>query len=197
MSAAAARRGWLRYVAALSRHRYSTWALAAVAFADSSFLPIPPDLLLVPMILSRPERIRSLLVISTLASSLGAAVGYLIGFGLWSAVGAPLVEFYGYQDGFAAYQRLVDNWGVWLIVGKAFTPLPFKIAAIAAGVAAMQPVSFMAAAVAGRALHFAMVGALLVLCGGRLAALMARYERPLAVVSLLVLIGAIIVYRLW
>src|SRR4029077_10814040 len=113
-------------------------------------------------------------------SSLGAAVGYMIGYGLWSVIGAPLIEFYGYADGFAAYQRLVDNWGVWIIIAKAFTPLPFKIAAIAAGVAAMNPVSFMVATILGRTLHFAMVGALLVLCGGRILALLARYERPFA-----------------
>jgi len=196
MNASATRGGWLRHVSALSNHRYSTWLLAAIAFADSSFLPIPPDLLLVPMILFRPERVRLLLVICTIASSLGALLGYLIGYGLWSVIGAPLVEFYGYTDGFAAYQRLVDNWGVWIIIAKAFTPLPFKIAAIAAGVAAMDPVSFMVAAILGRALHFAMVGALVVLCGGRVLALIARYERSFAVISVLVLIGLVVAFHL-
>jgi membrane protein YqaA with SNARE-associated domain len=196
MNPSATRGGWLRHVSALSNHRCSTWLLAAIAFADSSFLPIPPDLLLVPMILFRPERVRLLLVICTIASSLGAALGYLIGYGLWSVIGAPLVEFYGYTDGFAAYQRLVDNWGVWIIIAKAFTPLPFKIAAIAAGVAAMNPVSFMAAAIFGRALHFAMVGALVTLCGGRSLALIARYERPFAVISVLVLIGLFVAFHL-
>ena len=196
MSEAPARGGWLRHVAALSNHRYSIWLLAAIAFADSSFLPVPPDLLLVPMILLRPERIWRLLVICTIFSSLGAAVGYLIGYGLWSVVGAPMVQFYGYTEGFAAYQRLVDNWGVWIIIAKAFTPLPFKIAAIAAGVGAMNPVSFMVAAVLGRALHFAMVGGLLLFCGPTLMALVARYERPLALISLLVLVGLAVAYHL-
>jgi membrane protein YqaA with SNARE-associated domain len=196
MSDSAARGGWLRHVSALSNHRYSTWLLAAIAFADSSFLPIPPDLLLVPMILFRPERIRLLLVICTVASSLGAALGYLIGYGLWSVIGQPLVDFYGYAEGFAAYQRLVDNWGVWIIIAKAFTPLPFKIAAIAAGVAAMDPVAFMLASIFGRALHFAMVGGLLVLFGGRVLALVERYERPFAVISVVVLIGLAVAFHL-
>jgi membrane protein YqaA with SNARE-associated domain len=196
MSASEAGGGWLRHVSALSRHRYSTWALAAIAFADSSFLPVPPDLLLVPMILIRPERAYFLLAVCTLASSLGAAAGYLIGYGLWSVIGAPLIEFYGYVDAFAAYQRLVENWGFWFIIAKAFTPLPFKIAAIAAGVAAMNPAVFMIAAVLGRALHFAMVGALLVLYGGRILALLARYERPFAVISVLVLIGLVVAFHL-
>jgi membrane protein YqaA with SNARE-associated domain len=196
IDAVAAPRGWLRHVSALSRHRHSAWLLAAIAFADSSFLPVPPDLLLVPMILFRPERLRSLLVICTVASSLGAAVGYLIGYGLWSVIGAPLIDFYGYADGFAAYQRLIDNWGVWIIIAKAFTPLPFKIAAIAAGVAAMDPVSFMIASIFGRALHFAMVGGLLMLFGGRILALVARYEKPFALISILVVVVLVVAFHL-
>jgi membrane protein YqaA with SNARE-associated domain len=196
MSASAAGGGWLRRVSALSQSRYSTWALAGIAFADSSFLPVPPDLLLVPMVLLRPERVYFLLAVCTLASSLGAVVGYLIGYELWSIIGAPLIEFYDYGDSFAAYQRLVEDWGFWFIIAKAFTPLPFKIAAIAAGVAAMNLISFMIAAVLGRALHFAMVGALLVLCGDRILALVARYERPFAVIAILVLIGLIVYFHL-
>jgi membrane protein YqaA with SNARE-associated domain len=194
--APAARSGWLRHVSTLSNHRYSIWVLAAIAFADSSFLPIPPDLLLVPMIMIRPERTLLLLVVCTVASSLGAAVGYLIGYGLWSVIGAPLVELYGYQHLFEAYQRLVHDWGFWFIIAKAFTPLPFKIAAIAAGIAAMPFLSFMVAAILGRALHFVMVGALLFFFGARILALVARYERPFAVISVVLLIGLFVAYHL-
>ncbi len=196
MTASAARGGWLGRVSALSNHRYSTWALAGIAFADSSFLPVPPDLLLVPMVLLRPERVYFLLFICTLFSSLGAIAGYLIGYGLWSVIGLPMVEFYGYEAAFTAYQHMVEDWGFWFIIAKAFTPLPFKIAAIAAGVAAMNPVSFMIAAVLGRALHFAMVGALLVLFGDRILTLAARYERPFAVIAVLVLIGLFVFFHL-
>jgi membrane protein YqaA with SNARE-associated domain len=141
------------------------------------------------MSLARPERMRALLIICTVASSLGAVLGYLIGYGLWSTVGAPLVDLYGYQDSFAAYQRLIDEWGVSIIVAKALTPVPFKIAAIAAGVAAMNPLSFMIATILGRALHFAMLAGLILIFGARIMTLVARYERPFAVISLLVLIG--------
>ena len=188
-AAAAPRRGWLRHVAALSHHRSSAWLLAAVAFADSSFLPLPPDLLLVPMSLTRPERTRFLMLVATIASSLGALLGYLIGYELWSAIGARLVEFYGYQHSFAVYQRLVDHWGMAIIIAKAFTPFPFKIAAIAAGVAAMNPWSFVAATIVGRALHFTMLAVLLTIFGARVMALVARYERRLAIASLVVAIG--------
>jgi membrane protein YqaA with SNARE-associated domain len=188
-------RGWRRRLAAMSDGRYGTCLLAAIAFADSSFLPVPPDILLVPMCLMRPERMRFFMVVCVAASSLGAVLGYLLGYGLWNVIGAPLIDLYGYNDQFAAYQDLVARWGVPIIIAKAFTPIPFKIAAIAAGVAAMNPWAFIAATVAGRALHFAMVYLLLRLFGARITLFIARYERPLAFGSVLALIGlAVICY---
>ncbi len=180
----------------MSDHRFATRILAAIAFADSSFLPIPPDLMLIPMGLARPERLWRLVAICIVASSLGAGLGYLIGYWLWSIIGAPLVDFYGYGDRFAGYQKLVNHWGFTIVIVKAFTPIPFKIAAIAAGVGAMNPVSFMVATVLGRALHFVMVAVALLLFGARAVAFIARYEKPLAVISVLVLMGIAIGYYL-
>ena len=191
-----AQRGWLRHVAALANHRHSTWLLAAVAFADSSFLPVPPDLLLIPMVLMQPQRMRFLMIVCTAASALGAVLGYAIGWGLWSTVGIWLVEFYDCQQSFAAFQHLVAEWGMPIIIAKAFTPIPFKIAAIAAGVGGMDPWAFMVAAIVGRALHFAMVAGLLMLFGARLLALVVRYERPLAFASVIVVIGVALVFYL-
>src|SRR6202790_5669867 len=170
LEASVARGRWLRHVVAWAHHRHSSWALGGIAFADSSFLPIPPDLLLVPMALLRPERIKALLLICVVGSSLGAILGYVIGYGLWSSIGLPMVELYGYTENFAAYQRLVAEWGVAVIIVKAFTPVPFKIAAIAAGIAAMDPFAFMFATIVGRTLHFGMAGAVLVFCGPRILA---------------------------
>jgi membrane protein YqaA with SNARE-associated domain len=195
MEASVARGGWLRRVAAWAHHRHASWALGGVAFADSSFLPIPPDILLVPMALLRPERIRVFLLICIVGSSLGAILGYVIGYWLWSSIGLPMVEFYGYTENFAAYQRMVAEWGVLVIIAKAFTPVPFKIAAIAAGIAAMDPFAFMFATIVGRTLHFAMVGALLVLCGPKIMALVTRYERPFVIVSIVALIVLVIVFH--
>lgn len=192
----ATRGGWLRHVSAWAHHRASPWLLFAVAFADSSFLPIPPDLLLVPMVLMQPRRIWWLLTLCTLGSTVGAAVGYLIGFFLWTTVGAPIVEFYGHTHHYLQFQRWVQDWGAWIIIGKALTPIPFKIAAIAAGAAKMNPVVFMLASFVGRALHFAMVAILLVLFGARVMALVARYERPLAVISAILVIGLAVVWAL-
>ena len=194
--AAGGRRG--RFVEAVQHSRFAVWALAAIAFADSSFLPVPPDLLLVPLALVRRQQLWSLATICIVASSLGAVLGYAIGYELWSFVGARLVEFYGYGDGFAIYRGLVERWGACIIIAKAFTPVPFKIIAIAAGVAAMNPVVFLAATVAGRALHFAMVAALIGVLGDRLGTLIANYERPLVVIAALAVVAlAIADYLYW
>jgi len=182
----------VRYVEAFAQHRYGVWILAAIAFADSSFLPLVPDILLVPMALVRPKDLWWLCFVCTLASTLGAALGYAIGSGLWTLIGAPLVEFYGYTEGFAAYQRLVAEWGFWLVIAKAFTPIPFKIMAIAAGVAHMNFAVFMIASLLGRAVHFAMIGGLTALFGQRIMVLFEKYEAPAVVVSLAVLIGIVV-----
>ena len=195
MEASVERGGWLRHVSAWAHHRHGPWALGGIAFADSSFLPVPPDILLVPMALLRPERLKALLLICVVGSSLGAIVGYVIGYWLWSSIGLPMVELYGYTEKFTAYQQLVAEWGVLVIIVKAFTPIPFKIAAIAAGIAAMDPFAFMFATVVGRTLHFVMVGAVLILCGPKIMALVTRYERPFVIGSVLVLIALGVIFH--
>ena len=186
----------VQYVETFSEHRYGSWVLAAIAFADSSFLPIPPDLLLVPMALVRPKQIWSLSLVCAVASSLGAVVGYVIGYGLWGLIGARLVELYGCGEGFIAYQHLIEKWGVWIIIAKSLTPIPFKIMAIAAGVAAMSPSVFLVSAVVGRALHFAIVATLIALWGDRVIAVVARYGRVSPVFSVLLLLGLAVAYHL-
>jgi len=185
----------VQYVENFAQHRYATWILAAIAFADSSFLPLMPDVLLVPMALARPNDVWRLSIVCTVASALGAFVGYLIGYELWSLIGEPLVEFYGRAEAFATYQRLVEEWGVWIVIGKAFTPIPFKFMAIAAGVAQMNPIVFMVAAVIGRALHFAMVAVLIVWLGDRMVGLFSKYERPAIIISILALIGLVLYFH--
>jgi membrane protein YqaA with SNARE-associated domain len=192
--AAGGRRG--RFVEAVQRSRFAVWALAAIAFADSSFLPVPPDLLLVPLALVRRQQLWSLSTICVVASSLGAVLGYAIGYGLWTFIGARLVEFYGYGDAFAIYRGLVERWGACIIIAKALTPVPFKIMAIAAGVAAMNPLVFLIATVVGRALHFAMVAALVQVLGDRLRVLIVNYERPLVIISVLMVVVLAIAYYL-
>jgi hypothetical protein len=109
---------------------------------------------------------------------------------------ARLVELYGCGEGFIAYQHLIEKWGVWIIIAKSLTPIPFKIMAIAAGVAAMSPSAFLASAAVGRALHFAIVATLIALWGDKVMVFVSRYGRALAIISVLGLIGIAVVHHL-
>jgi membrane protein YqaA with SNARE-associated domain len=185
---------WLRRAEAFSEGRSGIAVLAVIAFADSSVLPVLPDLLLVPMLLLRPDRSLLLTATCTIASSTGALVGYGIGHLAWATLGQTLVEMYGQADNFHRYQRLVERWGVWIIIAKSFTPIPFKFIAIAAGVASMNLLTFTIATVAGRVLHFAVVALLVTFWGQRFLQLIAKYERFLLGLGILTAIGLGVAY---
>jgi membrane protein YqaA with SNARE-associated domain len=169
---------WMRHAEAFSRSKYGAWLLALIAFADSSVLPVMPDVLLVPMILLRPHRMLLLSGICVIASSMGAAVGYGIGYSLWSAIGKTILEIYGLKGHFQSYQNLVHDWGAWIIIAKSFTPIPFKFMAIAAGVSSMNFLTFAIATLIGRALHFGMVALTVALFGRRFGRFFIRGKAP-------------------
>jgi len=174
---------WIRQVERFASHPAAPYILAAISFADSSFLPIPPDLLLIPMALLRLERVWSLSILCTVTAGIGALVGYGIGAAFWHLIGEQMVAFYGWTDHFAAFQAMFNDWGVWIIVFKALTPIPFKFAAIAAGLADMNLWIFLAAALVSRGLHFLIIALLIVWLGPRVMEMMERYETRAAVIG--------------
>jgi membrane protein YqaA with SNARE-associated domain len=180
---------WLRRAQAFSDSKWGVGLLALIAFADSSVLPVLPDLLLVPMLLVRPDRWLMLSTVCVVASSAGGLVGYGIGHFAWAAVGQTLIAMYGQAEHFERYRHLVEQWGVWIIIAKSFTPIPYKFIAIAAGVASMNLLTFTIATVIGRALHFVIITALAVLWGQKLMELIERYERWLVGLGLLAAIA--------
>jgi membrane protein YqaA with SNARE-associated domain len=159
-------------------------------------LPVLPDLLLVPMLLLRPDRWLVLSAVSVVASSVGGLVGYGIGHLAWAAVGQTLVDMYGQAEHFQRYRHMVEQWGLWIIIAKSFTPIPYKFIAIAAGVASMNLLTFTLATVIGRTLHFAIVTALAVLWGQQFLKLIERYERWLVGLGLLAAIGFGLAYAI-
>jgi membrane protein YqaA with SNARE-associated domain len=187
---------WLRRAKAFSDSRWGVALLALIAFADSSVLPVLPDLFLVPMLLLRPDRGLLLTGACVVASSVGALVGYGIGHLAWATLGQTLVDMYGQADNFQRYQKLVEDWGLWIIIAKSFTPIPFKFIAIAAGVASMNLLTFTIATVIGRTLHFAMIAVLVAFWGQQCLQLIAKYERSVAGVGLLIAIGLGIAYAM-
>jgi membrane protein YqaA with SNARE-associated domain len=140
-------------------------ALAGVAFVESSVFPIPPDLLLIPMVLAAPGKAWRYAAIATLASVAGGFVGYAIGYYLFAAVGRPILEFYGAMGRYAQLQAAYDHWGVWIIVVKGMTPIPYKVVTIASGALGYPLALFGAASLVSRALRFFLVAALLYFFG--------------------------------
>lgn len=117
----------------LAGHRHADRAMAAVSFAESSFFPIPPDVMLVPMILARREQAYRIAAICTVASVLGGVLGYAIGYFLYDSVGIWLINLYGAHDGLAETAAWYERWGAAVILIKGLTPIPFKIITIASG----------------------------------------------------------------
>jgi membrane protein YqaA with SNARE-associated domain len=136
-------------------------ALLVVSFVESSVFPIPPDILLIPMILARPREAWRLAALCTLASVVGGLLGYAIGYFLFDAIGRPVLEFYHAMDSYDALKAGFAEWGVWIIIIKGMTPIPYKLITIASGVAHFPLASFIGASIVSRSLRFFLVAALL------------------------------------
>jgi membrane protein YqaA with SNARE-associated domain len=146
---------------ALAARRNAMALLAVIAFIESSIFPIPPDVMLLPMVLAAREKAWKIAAVATAASVAGGVAGYAIGALAFDAVGQPLLDFYGYSDTFAEFQTLYDGWGAWIVFGAGLTPFPFKVITIASGALALDPVVFIAASVAARGMRFFLEAALL------------------------------------
>jgi membrane protein YqaA with SNARE-associated domain len=148
-------------VMALAASPNAAWWLALIAFAESSFFPIPPDALLLPMALAKPRAAWRFAAICTAASVAGGALGYLIGFAVFDQVARPILDLYGYGPAFEAFQAKFQEYGLWIILIKGLTPIPYKIVTIAAGAARFDFAMFMAASVLTRGVRFFLVATLL------------------------------------
>jgi len=148
-------------VLALAAHRHAARWLAAVSFAESSFFPVPPDVLLVPMVLAEPARGWRLATICTAASVIGGILGYAIGYALFDQLARPLLDAYGYGPAFEAFKATFATYGLWVILIKGLTPIPYKIVTIASGAAAFNFPVFLAASLVTRGARFFLEAALL------------------------------------
>ena len=153
---------WTMRVAADKR---APWALAAVSFIESSFFPIPPDVMLVPMVLSRREKAWWYATIATVASVIGGLFGYAIGYYLYDAVGLPILKFYGREHALDSFMTFVHEYGVPAVIIKGMTPIPYKVVTIAAGVGQMNLLAFIGASIVARAMRFYLVAGLLYFFG--------------------------------
>jgi len=180
---------------ALAARPRAEWALAAVAFAESSFFPIPPDILLIPMVLADRTRAWRYAMVATIASLIGGLAGYLIGAFVFDQVGRPLLEFYGYSARFEEFAAMYNDWGVWIVFTAGITPFPYKVITIASGTTGLDIVVFMAASLAARGGRFFIVAALLYWVGPPVRAFIERRLGLVFTLFVVLLVGGFVVAR--
>lgn len=157
-----------------SGHRHAPWYLAAVSFAESSFFPIPPDVMLGPMGIARRDLAWRFALLTTVASVFGGMFGYLIGM-FFIEMTEPLLRNVGYWEHYERARAWFDEWGVWTIFIAAFTPIPYKVFTIAAGAVAMAFMPFVLASFVGRGARFFLVAAFARWAGPGVDRMMRRY----------------------
>lgn len=175
---------------------HAMWTLAAVAFIESSVFPIPPDVLIIPMVLAARTRAWRIATICTIASVVGGFFGYAIGLFLFEQVARPILAFYGYMDKFSTFQDLYNQWGAWIVFGAGITPFPYKVITIASGMTGLNPVVFGIASVAARGLRFFFIAWLLWKYGAPIRTFIEAHLGKLAVIFFILLIGGFAALKL-
>ena len=187
--------GWL-YDRAMhwSQHAHAPRYLAGLTFAESSFFPVPPDVMLAPMVLARRERAWYLATLTTGASVLGGLFGYLIGMYLYTQVGERVVEFYHAEETFIEIHSWFEAYGIWVILIAGFTPIPYKLFTITAGILSMTLVPFLLFSLVGRGARFFLVAALIFWGGEPLERVIRKYIDLIGWFVLIVLVLLYFVY---
>jgi membrane protein YqaA with SNARE-associated domain len=145
----------------LAAHPHALAWLAVIACAESIFFPIPPDVMIIPMVLASREKAWKIAAVATVASAVGGVIGYGVGYFLYEEVGKPIIEFYGYGDKYATFQGWYADYGAWIVGAGGFTPIPYKVITIASGVVQLDFTTFFVVSVLSRGARFFIVAALL------------------------------------
>ena len=179
----------------LAGRRNASWALGAISFAESSVFPIPPDILLIPMVLAKRHRALFYAVLCTLTSVLGGALGYFIGAFLFDQIAQPILNLYGYGEKFADFAERYNQWGAWIVFIAGLTPFPYKVITIASGATGLSFPVFMIASVLARGLRFFVVSGLLYYFGPPIRAFIEKRLGLVFVVFVVLLIGGFVLVR--
>jgi len=145
----------------LADHRYALWFLAVVSFVESSVFPIPPDVLMIPMIIARPDRAWLIALVALVSSVLGGILGYVIGAFAYEAIGEPILIALGKEDAMAAFATTFNDFGFWAVLTAGITPFPYKVITIMSGFTGMPFMTFVATSILARGLRFFIVAGLL------------------------------------
>lgn len=157
-----------------AKHPKAPWYLGSLSFAESSFFPIPPDVMLIPMVMATPSKWSWFATLTTLTSVLGGIFGYAIGFFTFETL-EPLIIQWGYGAKLAIAEGWFSEWGIWVIFAAGFSPIPYKIFTVTAGALSMVLIPFIVASIIGRGARFFIVSALLAWAGPKMEPVILRY----------------------
>ena len=174
---------------------YAMAALFFLAFAESSFFPIPPDVLLIAIAVSASHKALKAALWCSLGSILGGILGYYIGYGLMETVGQPIVEFYNGQEKWEFFVESYKQWGVWFLAIASFTPIPYKISTIASGAVQLDFFSFVTVSALGRAARFFLVGGLMYKFGPTFKLYIDKYFDKLSIAFIILLVGGFVAMK--
>jgi len=179
----------------LAAHKHAILALALISLMESSVFPIPPDILLIPMVLAARDRAWVIAGVCMVASVIGGVFGYGIGFFLFEQIGKPVLEFYHYNTKFAEFQESYNEWGAWAVFFAGVTPFPYKVITILSGVTGLSLPVFIIASILARGLRFFIIAALLWKYGEPIKAFIERRLGLLFVLFCILLIGGFVLVK--
>lgn len=179
----------------LAAHPRALWGMGAVSFAESSFFPIPPDVMLIPMVLANRKKAFLIATICTLASALGGLFGYFIGAALYDLLAEPILRAYGYLGAFETFKEMYNEKGVLIVAGGALTPFPYKVTTVFSGMVGMSIPAFFIVSVIARGMRFYLVAALLYWFGEPIRAFIEKYLGLLTVLFFLLLVGGFVAIK--
>lgn len=176
---------------------YGTWALFLLALSESSFFPIPPDILLIALAVAIPEKSFKYALICSVGSVLGGCLGYLIGWQFMTSIGERIISFYGLNQKVAYIAELYSAYDAWAIGIAGFTPIPYKVFTISAGAFKINFWVFLLASIVSRSARFFLVGGLIYIFGSQIKSFIDRYFDLLAIAFTVLLVAGFIVIKLF
>lgn len=179
----------------LSARKDAVWWMALVSFAESSFFPLPPDVMLVPMCLSEPKKLWRYTNICALASLIGGMFGYAVGFYLFESIGRLIIDFYNAQDSFQRFQDMFAEFGPWFLILKGVTPIPYKLLTITAGFAHLDLTVFVLCSIVARFSRFYMIAILLHFYGPQVRDIIEKRLMLVTTVLLVIVIGGLLSFK--
>ena len=179
-----------------AQHKNAKWYLSLISFAESSFFPIPPDILLIPMALASKVKALFYAFICTLFSVLGGILGYAIGYFFFNSVGIYIVEFYHLENSFSVFEDYYKEFGILIVLGAGITPFPYKFITIASGVFGLNIYLYVIVSIIGRGLRFYLIAILLYFFGEKIKLFIDKYFNILSITFFILLVGSVFIIRL-